>query len=84
MNGSSGKFPIYMGRHAHIATRSIYGRCDRHHHHDHGVGTQGAACGILACLTGTVARLSDLRTELRVPGHLLEQSPSHAAGGRGY
>src|SRR5439155_16983309 len=66
--------------------RSLQRWCPCHHHHGYGAGNESPACyradGVETCATGVF----ELRIELHLPWHLLEQSsssvPSHQTGQR--
>src|SRR5256886_9046171 len=56
--------------------RSVQRWCPCHHHHGYGAGNESTACyrtgGVETCATGVF----ELRIELHLPRHLLEQSSS--------
>src|SRR3546814_17719458 len=53
--------------------------CDRDHHHDHGAGDESTARFELCLAARALADAAELRAELRLRRHLLEQPSSQAA-----
>ena len=64
--------------HEDHTARGVQRRRDRDHHHDHGAGAEGAARARTGGAAAAGAGVPQLRAELRVPRHLLEQPPPHA------
>src|SRR5262249_42874238 len=71
--------PTDRGRHGHRTDGGVQRRGDRDHHYDHGARAEGAARHRPGRAAGPAAGARQLRAELRLRGHLLEQpSPSAA------